>query len=153
MILEKEVTGLNGRLELLDGKRRWEYGVMRVGIVCLAVFVLMCAFDVLTGGGVAWAATTLAQFDGDVNPLFDMFRGMIRLARITMMFVAALLGIICGVMWYTGQQQAQGMLQKFFVAVFFIFGATAILDAVLGVTMGTVKIDAVEHSTDVPDNW
>ena len=154
MILEKEVTDLNGQLELLDGKRCWGYGVMRVGIVCLAVFVLMCVFDALTGCGAAWAATgPLAQFDGDVNPLFDMFRGMIRLARITMMFVAALLGIICGVMWYTGQQQAQGMLQKFFVAVFFIFGATAILDAVLGVTMGTVKIDAVEHPADVPDNW
>ena len=152
MIPEKEVTGLNGRLELLDGKRRWGYGVMRVGIVCLAVFVLICVFDVLTGCGAAWAAAE--EFKGDVTVLFDMFRGMIRLARITMMFVAALLGIICGVMWYTGQQQAQGMLQKFFVAVFFIFGATAILDAILGVTMGDIIVGEQKNIGDAEnENW
>lgn len=74
---------------------------------------------------------------------------MVRLARITMMFVAALLGIICGVMWYTGQQQAQGMLQKFFVAVFFIFGATAILDAILGMTIGDLEVDVTSAKTNM----
>lgn len=81
------------------------------------------------------------KFVGKVVPLVYALRGIVRLARVTMMFVAALLGIICGVMWYTGQQQAQGMLQKFFVAVFFIFGATAILDAILGMTVGDITVD------------
>ena len=81
------------------------------------------------------------KFVGKVVPLVYALRGIVRLARVTMMFVAALLGIICGVMWYTGQQQAQGMLQKFFVAVFFIFGATAILDAILGMTVGDITVN------------
>ena len=100
---------------------------------------------------IAWAADVIT-FQGDIKPLVGMLRGMVRLARITMMFVAALLGIICGVMWYTGQQQAQGMLQKFFVAVFFIFGATAILDAILGMTIGNISVNAGPNPTFV-DQW
>ena len=87
------------------------------------------------------AFAEVGVFIGGADNMIKMLQGMVRLARIVMMFVAALLGIICGVMWYTGQQQAQGMLQKFFVAVFFIFGATAILDAILGMTVGGVTYD------------
>ena len=116
------------------------FAFLRTGFICLAVVVFMFLMDMCVSSGVAWAGEI--KFTGDVEPLVGMLRGMVRLARITMMFVAALLGIICGVMWYTGQQQAQGMLQKFFVAVFFIFGATAILDAILGMTLGNITVDA-----------
>ena len=96
----------------------------------------------------------LGQFQGSTKNLFSMLRGMVKLARVVMMFVAALLGIICGVMWYTGQQQAQGMLQKFFVAVFFIFGATAILDAILAMTVGSVQYAEGKQETQNLDcNW
>ena len=99
-------------------------------------------------------SSNTSWIQGDVGNLLIMLQGMVRLARIVMMFVAALLGIICGVMWYTGQQQAQGMLQKFFVAVFFIFGATAILDAILGMTVGGVTYKKGPQMAEGLDcNW
>ena len=120
----------------------------------LTQFVLVLsvlAFADLCLPGIAAAE----QFSGNASNLVTMLRGMVKLARVTMMFVAALLGIICGVMWYTGQQQAQGMLQKFFVAVFFIFGATAILDAILGMTIGSVTVNTknAEEGKKIDCNW
>ena len=126
-------------------------------IVWRALVVLLVFCTVITIVAPAYAAETTkgdGRFSGDAGNLIKMLQGMVRLARITMMFVAALLGIICGVMWYTGQQQAQGMLQKFFVAVFFIFGATAILDAILGMTVGAVTYTTkVSVTSDLDTNW
>ena len=114
-----------------------------------ATFVLLLAMAFIA---MAPDASYALSLQGNSTNLITMLRGMVRLARITMMFVAALLGIICGVMWYTGQQQAQGMLQKFFVAVFFIFGATAILDAILGMTVGSVNVDE-KANEGIDDQW
>ena len=132
-------------------RRSLQSDLLRMGTMFLALVALMIVIDMWTCNGAAWAAGDF-EFVGDIEPLTSMLQGMVRLARVTMMFVAALLGIICGVMWYTGQQQAQGMLQKFFVAVFFIFGATAILDAILGMTIGTIKIDA-NMQKESKDQW
>ena len=77
---------------------------------------------------------------------------MVRLARIVMMFLAAIMGIVCGVSWYTGQHQSHGMLQRFFVAVFFVFGATAIVDAILGMTVGGVTY-ATPVTKDYDKKW
>ena len=112
----------------------------------LCTVAVLSIAQYVTGDMFAYADTI--KFTGQVAPLISALRGVVRLARVTMMFVAALLGIICGVMWYTGQQQAQGMLQKFFVAVFFIFAATAILDAVLGMTIGDLEVDTSKASSD-----
>ena len=118
-------------------------------IALVLIFVVAVSIVTISPGTAA-----AAEFKGDTSNLFTMLRGMVKLARVVMMFVAALLGIICGVMWYTGQQQAQGMLQKFFVAVFFIFGATAILDAILGMTVGSVQYDdGVQTSKKLDCNW
>ena len=119
---------------------------MKKSIIIALIFTLVIACTP------ALAAT--GSFTGGAQNLIKMLQGMVRLARIVMMFVAALLGIICGVMWYTGQQQAQGMLQKFFVAVFFIFGATAILDAILGMTVGGVTYStSTTRITTLDVNW
>lgn len=132
-------------------RRLFGPNLLRMGTMFLGLVAFMVALDMWICSGTAWAAGNF-EFVGDITPLTAMLQGMVRLARVTMMFVAALLGIICGVMWYTGQQQAQGMLQKFFVAVFFIFGATAILDAILGMTIGTIKIDA-KMQEESKDQW
>ena len=119
--------------------------------ICRALTSLLI-FCMVVAVAPAYAAE--GTFQGNASNLITMLQGMVRLARIVMMFVAALLGIICGVMWYTGQQQAQGMLQKFFVAVFFIFGATAILDAILGMTVGAVTYSAGARPIEGLDsNW
>ena len=116
-----------------------------ISLLCVAILLTLIVTPALADTG---------SFQGGANNLIKMLQGMVRLARIVMMFVAALLGIICGVMWYTGQQQAQGMLQKFFVAVFFIFGATAILDAILGMTVGGVTYTTATTLRESLDcNW
>ena len=130
-------------------RRSLQSDLLRMGIMFLTLVALTIVIDMWTCSGIAWAAPNTIRFKGTVSTLVKALSGMVRLARITMMFVAALLGIICGVMWYTGQQQAQGMLQKFFVAVFFIFGATAILDAILGMTIGDLEVDVTSAKTNM----
>jgi len=93
------------------------------------------------------------KMTGNVDNYFKIIQGVVRLARIVMMFCAGILGVIVGIMWFMGQQQAQGMLHKYFVAVFFIFGATVILDAMLYITVGDIAFTAPRNTNSGNPLW
>jgi len=115
------------------------------------LFILLgVSFIIAREIGVLNAAPGISA-TGTMTPLINAMSGFVKLCRVTMMFCAGIIGVMVGVMWFMGQQQAQGMLQKYFVAVFFIFGASTILDAFLFATIGSVKITT--KAVSISTNW
>ena len=57
----------------------------------------------------------------------------------------AIVGIVIGIAYHMGKGDTE-VLYRFFLTTFFTFGATAIVDAIMGMTAGSIVYTIVEPS-------
>ena len=86
------------------------------------------------GNGYEVAAASV--WEGNVSYLAKAMKATVSLVRMFSALLAVIMGAWVAIKWKHAGQQAQGELINYLVMLFFLFGATLFIDAVIAVTVG-----------------
>ena len=75
-------------------------------------------------------------WSADVGHLSRAMKATVSLVRMFSALLAVIMGAWVAIKWKHAGQQAQGELINYLVMLFFLFGATLFIDAVIAVTVG-----------------
>ena len=95
-----------------------------IGLLCLALFPTEVN------------AATATVWSGNVGYLAKAMKATVSLVRMFSALLAVIMGAWVAIKWKHAGQQAQGELINYLVMLFFLFGATLFIDAVIAVTVG-----------------
>ena len=78
----------------------------------------------------------VSVWSADVGHLSRAMKATVSLVRMFSALLAVIMGAWVAIKWKHAGQQAQGELINYLVMLFFLFGATLFIDAVIAVTVG-----------------
>ena len=81
-------------------------------------------------------SATITAWEGNVTYLTKAMKATVSLVRMFSALLAVIMGAWVAIKWKHAGQQAQGELINYLVMLFFLFGATLFIDAVIAVTVG-----------------
>ena len=99
------------------------------GMIALSLFMMA----LLCSNGYTVMA---AEWEGSVTYLTKAMKATVSLVRMFSALLAVIMGAWVAIKWKHAGQQAQGELINYLVMLFFLFGATLFIDAVIAVTVG-----------------
>ena len=101
-------------------------------MVALSLF----AATILYSNGYTVHAASAESWEGNVSYLAKAMKATVSLVRMFSALLAVIMGAWVAIKWKHAGQQAQGELINYLVMLFFLFGATLFIDAVIAVTVG-----------------
>ena len=106
------------------------HNVVVLGVMLTLLFFLIYNINL-------FSATALSQ---NIESLFQMLQRAVRLLRLLSLIVVAMLGMTVGIMVGLGMGQGRHLVIDWFTSVFFVLCASTIVDAILYITLGSVKL-------------
>ena len=112
--------------------------IMAKQILPDAVFWGMAALSLFTAALLCSNGYTVmaGEWEGNVTYLTKAMKATVSLVRMFSALLAVIMGAWVAIKWKHAGQQAQGELINYLVMLFFLFGATLFIDAVIAVTVG-----------------